>query len=69
MRLMGFSLTTLVGPVWMKYMTSEDGSIRPDFDRLLQLDFEHLVSAHGTLLQTNARAGVGVAVERAYAKE
>ena len=69
MRLMGFSRTTLVGPLWKKYMTPQGGSIRPDFNRLLELDFEHLVSAHGALLRTNARAGVRAAVDRAYASE
>ncbi len=66
MRWMGFSLTTLVGPLWLKYMTREGGSLRPDFERLLELDFDCLLTAHGTPLRTGAKQAVAQAVERAF---
>jgi hypothetical protein len=61
MRYLGFTKSTLVGPLWLKYMTSQGGDLRADFDRLLGLRFERLISAHGSLVEKEAHA----AVERA----
>ena len=66
MRWMGFSLTTLVGPLWLKGLTKAGGSLRPDFERLLELDFDCLLTAHGTPLATGAKQAVTRAVERAF---
>lgn len=66
MRLFGFSRTTLVGPLWLKQLTPRGGSLHPDFKRLLQLEFEHLISAHGTALRGGAHAAVEKAVRRAF---
>ena len=64
--LLGFRRTTLVGPIWLKFMTPKGGSLRDDFSRLLQLSFDRLLAAHGTLLESGAHAAVTVAVARAY---
>ena len=66
MRLAGFKLTTIVGPPWKKRMTKKGGSLRPDFDRLLDLEFDHHVGAHGRFCRDNALQLVHAAVERAY---
>jgi len=66
MPFIGFPKTTLVGPVWLKLMTPEGGSLEGEFRRLLELDFEHLLSAHGSLLRDDAHAAVETAVERAF---
>jgi hypothetical protein len=66
MRATGFSLTTLIGPLWLRYMTPRGGSLRSDFERLLERDFEHLISAHGQLLRNGARSSVQAAVQRAF---
>jgi len=63
---MGFSKTTLVGPLWLTMMTPEGGSLRGDFARLLSLDFDGLLSAHGTLLQAGAHEAVAKAVAKAF---
>jgi hypothetical protein len=52
--------------MWLKLMTPEDGSLAGDFRRLLNLDFDHLLSAHGSLLSGDAHAGVERAVEKAF---
>lgn len=54
----GFPRTALVGALWLAMMTPEGGTLRGDFARLLTLDFDGLLSAHGTLLQAGARAAV-----------
>ncbi|MDH3716302.1 MAG: hypothetical protein OET44_20940 [Gammaproteobacteria bacterium] len=62
----GFRRRTLIGPLWLKYMTPRDASLRADFERLLQLPFSHLVNAHGSLLRDNAHAAASAAVRRAF---
>lgn len=63
---LGFKKTTLIGPIWLKAATPEGGSLRSDFNRLLELEFDSLLSAHGTLLRTGARKAVGKAIEKAF---
>jgi hypothetical protein len=68
MGLLGFRLTTLLGPPWRKAMTPKGGSLRPEFDRLLELDFDHHIGAHGGLCRGGAHQRVQAAIERAFAK-
>lgn len=65
MRYYGFTKSTLVGPLWLKYMTSKGGDLSADFDRLLELEFERMISAHGSLLDKDAHAAVERAVRHA----
>ena len=66
LKLAGFSLTTLIGPFWRKRMTPEGGSLRSDFERLCELEFEHLIGAHGRLCQGSARENVRSAMLHAF---
>jgi hypothetical protein len=66
MPFIGFPKTTLVGPIWLKLMTPEGASLESEFRRLSELKFEHLLSAHGSLLRNGARAAVAAAVDRAF---
>ena len=65
MPLMGFARRMLVGPIWLKYMPRSGCTVRPDFERLLDLPFDALISAHGTPLMKGAKAAVRMAVEKA----
>lgn len=62
MRLLGFRRTTLIGPIWLKLMTPENGALAEDFRRLLELEFDALLSAHGTFLPKGAHRAVANAV-------
>ena len=66
MPFIGFPKTTLIGPIWLKYMTPHGASLRPDFERLLGLDFDSLLSAHGSFLRTGAKEALRAAIERTY---
>jgi len=66
MPLMGFRKTLLIGPLWLKFMTPEGGSLRPDYERLLELPFDALISAHGTPLMNGAKTATRAAVDSAY---
>jgi hypothetical protein len=65
-RIFGFSLRTLIGTFWLKSMTPKDGSLKPDFERLLQLNFKHLIGAHGRLCRDRAHEEVEAEVRRVF---
>lgn len=67
MPFIGFPKTTVIGPIWLKRMTPAGASLQSEFERLLMLDFEALLSAHGTYLSHGAKAAVSGAVARAFA--
>jgi hypothetical protein len=67
MPFIGFPKTTILGPIWLKLMTPEGGSLKSEFERLLELDFDRLLSAHGSLLDGGARAAVAAATRKAFA--
>ncbi len=66
MPLIGFPKTTLIGPIWLKLQTLEGTSLKSEFERLLTLEFDNLLSAHGTYLRGGAHAAVEVALKRAF---
>ncbi len=45
---MGFFTPCVIGPIWLKMTTPPGGSMRADFERVLALDFDNLISGHGT---------------------
>jgi hypothetical protein len=63
---MGFPLRMLIGPMWLKAMTPEGGSLLPDFERILQLDFEHLIPAHGSVRNGAAKPAAMEAIGHAF---
>lgn len=66
MPLIGFPRTTIVGPMWVKMMTPKGGSLESEFRRLLELDFDQLLSAHGTFLGSGAHAACTRAVDKMF---
>jgi hypothetical protein len=48
MRPLGFFTPCVIGPIWLKANTPPGGSLRPDFERVLALDFDNLIGGHGT---------------------
>ena len=66
MPFIGFPRRTVVGPIWLKMMTPEGGSLESEFRRLLELPFDQLLSAHGSFLAAGAHASVADAVDRAF---
>jgi hypothetical protein len=61
---MGFFKPCVIGPIWLKAVTPAGGSVRGDFERVLALDFDHLVSAHGTPKLDGAKQALRAQVER-----
>lgn len=66
MPLIGFPRTTIIGPMWLKLMTADSAVLRADFERLCALDFDALLSAHGSFLASGASAAVQAAFDKVY---
>lgn len=66
MPFLGFRKTLLIGPLWLKYMTPQEGTLRPDFERIAGLQFDALISAHGTPMMAGAHDAMRDAIDYAY---
>lgn len=66
MPFIGFTKNTLLGPFWLKLMTEDQSRLEAVFRRLLDLEFDALISAHGTYLQTGANDALRQAVDKVY---
>ncbi len=66
MPFIGFPKTTIIGPIWLRVMTPDGGTLEPAFRKLLEADFDQLLSAHGSFLETGAHAAVTAAVDKAF---
>ena len=64
---MGFLLSMLVGPPWLRSATPPGGSLEEDFRALLEHDFEHMLGAHGGFHRGSAKAAVQAAVDKTFA--
>jgi len=62
----GFPKTTVIGPFWLKKFTPDGSDLKSEFDRLLELEFDSLLAAHGTFLKTGAKAAVTKAISKAF---
>ncbi len=61
---MGFFTPCVIGPVWLKMATPPGGSLRADFERVLALDFDNLISGHGSPRIGGAREALAKNVAR-----
>jgi hypothetical protein len=66
MPFIGFPKTTIIGPIWLKMMTPEGGSLKSEFERLLKWPFDAVLGAHGSYLGTGAHAAVAAALQRSF---
>ncbi len=61
---MGFFTPCVIGPIWLKTVTPPGGNMRADFERVLALDFDNLISGHGTPKLGGAKEALAQNVER-----
>ena len=66
MPLIGFPRKTLIGPFWMKLLVEDQIKIKAEFERVLALNFDQLLSAHGTFVPQDAHAEVQRAFEKMF---
>lgn len=65
-KLLGFKIGVNIGPPWLKGVTPKGGSLKSDFEKLLALDFDAIVAAHGLLLESGAKEALTAEVRRIY---
>lgn len=65
-KLLGFKLGLNIGPPWLKRVTPKGGSMQADFDKLLALDFNAIVAAHGLPLKSGAKEALRTEVCRVF---
>ena len=66
-RVMGFRGRACIGPGWRKFSEPKDGTgFKGEFDRLLALEFRHVLTAHGAPMKDTAREDLRASVGRAY---
>ncbi len=54
--------------MWVKMMTPNGASLASELRRLLELDFDQLLSAHGTLLESAAHEACERDVDKMFAR-
>lgn len=65
-RFLGFRRGLNIGPMWLKGVTPEGGSLKADFEQLLALDFDAVVGAHGVPMASGAKAALRAQVTRIF---
>lgn len=65
-KLLGFKAGVNVGPPWLKRVTPKNGSMKDDFEKLLALDFDAIVAAHGTHMTAGAKKALKDEVSRVF---
>lgn len=66
LRAFGLRRKLLIGRPWLKAATPTGGSLERDFRALLQLEFDHLLGAHGGLVRGNAKSLVMAVVDETF---
>ncbi|MDP2343097.1 MAG: hypothetical protein Q8O67_19225 [Deltaproteobacteria bacterium] len=65
---MGFLEPAKIGPIWAKLLTGgKIKELKPDFDRLLELDFDQLIAGHGSPLKGGAKAALQKQMAKLFA--
>jgi len=68
-RLMGFRGRSCLGPGWRKSEEPRDGvGVEPDYRRVLELDFRHLVPSHGPPVMETAKTDLRAIVDQSYTR-
>lgn len=57
-----------IGPPWRSRMTPKQGSLEPDFQRLVERDFKHLIGGHGAPLMDTAKDALEATVAATFKK-
>jgi len=64
---LGFKHPAQIGRPWRKGMTPAGGSLRPDFERLVALPFEHIIGGHGGVCRGGGPKLLRATIEREFA--
>lgn len=62
--ILGFKKPAQIGPKWREVQTPENGSLKPDFERLVALPFERIIGGHGGLLESDGPGTLQASIDR-----
>lgn len=65
-KLLGFKTGVNIGPPWLKRVTKKGCSLKADFERLLLLDFDAMVGAHGMHMRSGAKDALIAEVRKIF---
>lgn len=65
-KLIGFKQGVNIGPPWLKRVTPKNGSLKNDFEKLMELGFNHLIAAHGNILTNNTKEKIRAEIDRVF---
>jgi len=65
-RLLGFKVGMNIGPPWLKRVTPQGTSLKADFEKLLALEFDSIVAAHGLPIRSGAKNSLRHEVGRVF---
>lgn len=65
-RLLGFKIGLNIGGPWLRRVTPKGKTLKGDFERLLALDFDAIVAAHGTFIKSGAKELLRDEVRRTF---
>lgn len=67
---MGFNARPAqIGPPWRRMQTPEGGTLRYDFERLVEMPFDHLIGGHGKPLVGGAKEALRATVEATFPED
>jgi len=64
--LIGFTQETIIPKMWLKMAVENQEGIKDDLKRLLELNFDQLLAAHGTFVEKGAKAEVQSAFDTKF---
>ena len=64
--LIGFTRDTIIGPIWIKKMALDRKGLREEFVRILKMDFDQLLSSHGTFVEGGAHQELQRAFDKVF---
>ena len=65
-KLLGFKIGMNIGPPWLKRVTPKGSSMKSEFEKLLTLDFDSIIAAHGLQLESGAKKALSEEVRRVF---
>ena len=64
--LMSFRLSLFIGSPWLKQVSTHPDALKDDFEQLLNLEFKHMIGAHGNILKDQARQQLKECVSKTF---
>ena len=65
-KILGFKTGLNIGPPWIKRVTAKGITLKTDFEKLLELDFDSILAAHGLPMRSGAKQALKEEIHRVF---